>query len=1030
MSSILYHHPRWLVLAIAIITALAASAALSIGRQEDPTITNVFATVLTPYPGAEPARVEALVTVKLEARLREISEIAVITSLSRAGMSVIALELGDRVPRGRIGQVWAEVRDALADVATALPAGVVTPSLDTERAAAFTTVSAIVMADGQPPNPALQRRHAEILRDRLRRLPDIQVVRLFGDQEEELSVTVEPELLALLGLTFDDLATAVAGGDAKAPAGRVASEAAVLLVEVAGAIDGIDRLRRVPIAADDNGAVVNLGDLGQVEKTVAQPAAALAFADGKPAVLVAARMAEDRRVDAWSAAARDAMRHFETLLPEGLEHRLVFDQSRYVRDRFASLARNLAIGVALVTVVLVVSLGWRAAAVVAAIIPLATLGSILLMRAFGLPLQQMSVTGLIVALGLLVDAAIVMTDDIARRLAAGQDRAQAVGAATERLSRPLLASTATTIIAFLPMALLPGPTGDFVGSIALAVMIMLGVSLALALTIAPALAGHLLTSGGAIRGRLRERPSPMETAICLALQRPVLAVLASLMLPAMGFLALPTLTPQFFPPVDRDQFLVQLELPAATGIEATAAVARDVAGFVGRAPDVERVDWVVGTSAPAVYYNMKMDRDADPRFAELLVRTASPDATERLLADLQAELDRSFPETRSLVRGLVQGPPLDAPVEVRLSGPDLATLRRLGDEVRAVMVSVPAVTHVRTTLAGGAPKVVFLPDEAAARLAGMTLDDLGAQMAAALVGATGGSLLEGTEELAVRLRLGAEWRGDPARLASLPVVPPGGSAGTDDAVITAIPLSALGTFAVVPAESPIARREGERINTVQAFLVHGVLPQAALNEVLAALDAASFRLPPGYRMALGGEAEARAETLANLVRSADLVVILAVATIVLALNGLRLALIVGVVAGLAFGCSLLALAVFHYPLGIQALVGAIGSIGVSINATLIVLTALQADTRAVTGDAAAIAAVVARQARHIVATTLTTVAGFLPLILGGGGFWPPFAMAVVGGVALSASLAFFFTPPLFAAAVARRSISAPPSAGR
>lgn len=1017
MTTLLADRPRILLLTVGVIVALAASAVGSIGRQEDPTITNLFGTVLAPYPGAAPGRVEALVTEPIEEELREIAEIDVLTSTSRAGIAVVSVELSDRLSETELPGVWSEVRDALGEAATRFPPGVPEPTLDTDRGGtAFTTISAILMRDGLEPNAAVMRRHAELLQDRLRQIPDTRIVRVYGAQTEEVRVTVDPARLAALGLTADAVSRALAAADAKVEAGGLSTRAEDILVEVAGEIEDLARIRAVPLATGPDGATVRVGDVARVARVAADPPAELALAGGSPAVLVAARMENDRQVDVWTRAARAAIAEFEAGLPGGLEHRLLFDQSRYVGDRFATLGANLALGIALVVVVLFATLGWRSALVVASVIPLATAGSLVLMQAVGLTIHQMSVTGLIVALGLLVDAAIVMCDEIRRRLSAGAPMREAVASSVARLAVPLLASTVTTILAFLPMALLPGPAGDFVGSIALAVIIMLTVSLALALTVTPAIARFLLKAeaggsvlergiGGGLAGRLFER------SVALSLRNPATAVACALVLPATGFLAFPTLTAQFFPGVDRDQLYIQATLPEGTAIAETAALARSIDALLSQREEVTDVAWVVGRNAPAFYYNMVADRDRTPGFAEALVTTRSPEATERLIPELQRVLDRDFPEAQILVRGLVQGPPVDAPVELRLVGPDLETLRRTGEEVRLLMTQVPEITHARANLMGGAPKLVFELDEEKVRLAGLTLGEVARQLEASLDGALGGSLLEATEELPVRVRLDAADRDDVAAIAALTVLPAGARAQDG---FPGVPLSALGDVKLVPSDSPIARRNGERVNTVQGFVARGVLPEEALETVRVLLAGRSLDLPPGYRLEVGGDSDARAETTTNLASSAALVVTLTVVTIVLTFGRFRPSLITAAAAGLSFGLAILALAIFGYPFGIQALIGAIGSIGVSVNAAIIILSGIEGDERAAAGDPAAIAGVVTASARHIVSTTVTTAMGFVPLILGGGGFWPPFAMAIAGGVVLSTVVSFYLVAPAYA----------------
>jgi len=599
------------------------------------------------------------------------------------------------------------------------------------------------------------------------------------------------------------------------------------------------------------------------------------------------------------------------------------------------------------------------------------------------------------------------------------DRVQAVGDAVKRLAAPLLASTVTTALSFTPMILLPGPAGDFVGSIAIAVVLMLFWSLFVALTVTPALAGKFLPQGD--RGTFLSRGISIpwlgrlfEKSVRLAVENPLRAIALSLILPVLGFAAFPTLTAQFFPGVERDQFYLEVEMAPGTSITETASVAREIDGILAENEDIRSVYWSVGQSGPAFYYNITGGRSREPGYAQAFINSASPEASARLVPALQAQFDRDFPEARIIVRGLVQGPPVAAPVEIRIVGQDLAELRRLGDEARAIMADLDLVTQARAGVSGGAPQVRYQIDEDQARILGFDVTDIAAQLQAGLVGVTGGSLVEGTEQLPVRVRLTDTVRGDLGTISDLPIVLPNGPALAAQGIFPAVPLSELARAEIEPAESVITRRNGERMNTVQGFIVADVLPEEALQMVLAGLDERGFALPQGYRIELGGDSDARSNTVGNLLASIGIIVTLTIATIALPFNSFRLTAVALVVCGLSAGLSMLSLAIMQYPFRINAIIGVIRSIGVSINAAIISLAGLQADPDAASGDRAAMARVVTNSSRHITSTTITTFGGFLPLILGGGGFWPPFAVAIAGGVLLSAIVSFYFTPPVFA----------------
>ena len=1021
MQTLFYRNKRFVALALLMIAAAGLSALLTVGRQEDPTITNIFATLLTPFPGADPARVEALVTEKIEDELKKIPEIREIESTSRAGISVVKVELEWNIPDQELEQLWSEVRDAMADAARKFPPGVPEPEFDDNRIGAFSAISAIQAKPGTEAAPAIVRRYAEILQDRLRDLPGTKLVNVYGAREEEIQVTVDSRRLASLGLTARAVSRAVAEADTKVRAGQVRGAGEDLLIEVAGEIKDLDRIRNIPVLHEGGGRIVRVSDVADVSRTVRQPATSLAFADGVPAVLVAAKMESDLQVDAWMERVRATLAGFEAELPAGLEHRLLFDQSGYTADRLTMVLINLGIGVMLIVGVLLITIGWRAALIVASILPVASLMSLTGLQAVGIPVHQMSITGLIVALGLLVDAGIVMTDAIKRKLEAGVAREKAVGQSVERLAGPLFASTVTTALAFMPMAMLPGPAGDFVGSIAIAVIILLFSSLALALTFTPALSGWFLldpkcdqAKGPLANGlHLPVLGQRFTQSLDLALSYPKLAILAALVLPAIGFGAFPTLKAQFFPGVDRDQFYIEIKLPAGSSIGQTQKAVKRAEDVIRSQQGIANVHWVIGESAPAFYYNMIADQDGDSSYAEALITTASAERTEAILPALQRSLDKALPSARVIVRGLVQGPPVSAPVEIRVVGPDIQVLREIGDQVRAVMVEVPDVVLAKTQLTGGAPKVVLDLDEERARLAGLELGLVARQLEAGLEGALGGSLIEASEELPVRVRVGSAGRNSVDALRRTDVLGPNAGEMAARGLYPGVPLESLGAIKLEPAETAIFRLDGERINTIQGYVHRSVLPEEALKKVQARIAANGLVLPPGYRFEMGGDSDARDEVMVNLLSVAGLIVALSVAAIVLALNSFRLSLVTAIVALLSVGLSLLALALFRYPFGIMALIGVIGSIGVSINAAIIIITALQRNGRAMKGQPKAIRDVVVAQSRHIVSTTITTFGGFLPLILAGGGFWPPFAMAIAGGVLLSTVVSLYFVPPVF-----------------
>jgi multidrug efflux pump subunit AcrB len=1017
METLTFRQPRLVALIILVLVSAGLSSFLSLGRQEDPTITNLFATVTTQFPGADPERVEALVTAEIEEELRKIAEIDLVSSVSRTGVSIVSIELLETLDDATIEQVWSEARDAVEDARRLFPPGVLAPDFNAEGISAYSAVISVTSSETDMPLTLLSR-HAEALGDRLRAIPSTRAVDFFGTPQEEVLISVDPMKAAALGLTAAEISGRITEADGKVQSGRLQGDVD-LNISITGEIETLDRLRQVVLRSNPSGSTVTLGDIATIDRGPREPAADYAIANGKPAILIGVLAQDGVQIDRWMSFVRDELAAGAPFVPLGVEEVLLFDQSTYTVDRLAEVGTNMAIGVGLVVAVLFITLGFQAAAIVALVLPVVSLATLATMNFIGLPIHQMSVTGLIVALGLLVDAAIVITDEVRRRLADGMERIDAVRDAVRRLATPLLASTVTTALAFTPMILLPGPAGDFVGSIAIAVVLMLVWSLFVALTITPAVSGWFLPT--ADRGNFLTRGISIpflgrlfEGSIRLAVANPIRAIAVSLILPVLGFAAFPTLTAQFFPGVERNQFYIEVDMPSGAAISETSRTVAEMDAIIRADAGVDSIYWTIGGSGPAFYYNIVGNRSQEPGFAQAMVTTDTDAAAARLVGELQAGFDARFPEAQIIVRGLVQGPPVDAPVEITIKGQDIPTLRRLGDDVRAIMADLELVTQARAGVNGGAPQVRFEIDEVKARLLGLDVTDIATQLNTALVGITGGSLVEGTEQLPVRVRMGNGLRGDLQAISDMPILLPNAPAVSASGAFPGVPLSELATPVVEPSESVITRSDGLRENTIQAFIVPGVLPEEALQDVLAALEAQDFTLPTGYTLELGGDSDARSNTVGNLLASVGLIVTLTIATIALTFNSFRLTLAALVVCVLSAGLSMLSLAVLQYPFGIQAIIGVIGSIGVSINAAIIILTGLQQDEAASAGDVDAMARVVTGSSRHIVSTTVTTFGGFLPLILEGGAFWPPFAVAIAGGVLLSTVVSFYFTPPLFA----------------
>ena len=996
---------RLVSLVIALLLVAGFGAMSSLPRTEDPHITNRFASVITPYPGASAERVEALVTEVLENQLRRLEEIKLIQSTSRPGISVIQLELKDTVKD--TDPVWSRARDLLADTRNTLPDGIQTPTLDDQVGYAYTAILSLVWNNSSQPRVDMLNRYAKELQSRLRLLSGTDFVKLYGAPEEEILVQLDGYKMSQLQLTPGTIAKILSSADSKIAAGEINNNNFRAFVEVSGELDSQSRIRQVPLKVDTQGQIIRLGDIAHISRQPKTPADSIALVDGEQGVFVAARMLNNTRVDIWQGQVKQLVDEFNQELPANIKVQWLFEQNSYTSDRLGGLIINLLQGFVIILAVLLLTLGLRNAIIVALSLPLTALFTLACMKYIGLPIHQMSVTGLVVALGIMVDNAIVIVDAIAQRRQQGMNRLRAVSETLHHLWLPLAGSTITTILAFAPIVLMPGAAGEFVGGIAMSVMFALLGSYVISHTLIAGLAGRFSIEGKNPAWYQHGINVPLvsgyfQASLRFALNRPLLSATLIGVIPLLGFYASGKMTEQFFPPSDRDMFQIELYLAPHVSLENTLNQVQLMDKQLHQIEGITQVDWVVGGNTPSFYYNLTQRQQGATNYAQAMVKASDFERANTLIPELQQTLDKAFPEAQVLVRKLEQGPPFNAPVELMIFGPNLETLRSLGDEVRNILAATPDVLHTRATLSAGAPKVWLQVNEDASLISGLTLTDIARQVQMATTGVIGGSVLEQSESLPIRVRLGDTSREQASRLSEIQLVTPSG---------TAVPLSALSHNEVQVSRGAIPRRNGQRVNTIEAYIVSGVLPAQVLNDVKDKV--AGISLPAGYRIEIGGESAKRNEAVGNLLSNLILVVTLLLATVVLSFNSFRLTAIILLSALQSAGLGLLAVYVFGYPFGFPVIIALLGLMGLAINAAIVILAELEDTDNARAGDKEVIITTVSGCGRHITSTTITTVGGFIPLIIAGGGFWPPFAIAIAGGTLLTTLLSLVWVPTMY-----------------
>lgn len=1014
MFSLFYRLPRLTALTIIVALISGFFAILTLGRQEDPTLVERFGFVLTTLPGADASRIEATITEPIERRLLELPEVEEINSSSRANVSQISINIAEDLSEAEVDNAWTLIRQQVSLAEGDLPAGVSKPFVRRVFVGAATMTVAVKWEGEGDPELAVMARMSEILEDRFRAINATDETDTMGLPEEEVRVIADPEALAAAGLSLNDAARLISAADAKAPAGSMRGPNSDLGLEISGEFDGISRIRSIPLLQRPDGSALRVGDVAQVVKGIEDPPTKLAFSNGKRAVFVTGYIQSNQRVDVWAASARAMVAEFSKASPEDIGVEIIFDQSKYTESRLNGLAQNLVYSALIVFAVLFFVMGWRAAIVVGLALPLTVALVLTLFKFFNYPLHQMSVTGLVISLGLLIDNAIVVVDEYEQERAGGLTVIQAIEHALGKLFGPLFASTLTTALAFAPIAFQPGPTGEFIGMIGMSVMFSVIMSFIVAMTVIPAIAGWLDDPNRLQRKKRFWRDGiKIDTitdgyrwSVERVLRNPVLGLLIGIVPVMTGFYLAGQLPTQFFPPTERDQFQLEISLnQQATIYEAIEASDRATKLLRDQYPQITGVHFVVGEPGPRVYYNSFNNTEGVAGFASGFVQLESNETARALVSDVSETLRREFPSAQIIATPFEQGPPTPAPIAFYLRGDNLAILNQYGNEARRILAQTPGVTFTQAQLQMGAPVMTIRADEVATAMSGERLASLASDIRAELEGVPAGSILEGIEEVPVRVIAPAERRSLLSDLRSKTIG--NGRPGTGT------PISALGEVTLDPQTASIIRLDGRRVNEIYAFVEPYALPDPILAEFKQGLIDANFELPPGYDLIEGGTASEQSEAMANLASLAVPLMLVMLGAVTLVFNSFRLAFLVMTVGFMSMGLAFAGVWMFNLPLGFNAILGALGLLGISINGTIVVLALLTGNEAARNDDVIVQREIVVAATRHIVATTLTTMGGFIPIILQGDVFWMPLATAIAGGVAGSALLALYFTPAVY-----------------
>ena len=982
-----------MIIALVVLLALSGLVAWNtMIRQEDPAFPYRYGYVLVPFPGADVSQVEHLVAKPLEEEISEVEYVAEIRAVIRAGF--VQLIIGMKQTVYDTDTAWDRVRVAVERARARFPEGVEVPLVDDRQVDAVTIVLAVTGSDDIV---ALQAA-AERLKNRLYGLDAVARVRLYGDSGEQLTIALDDARLQALGLSPAEVARQVRARNQIVPGGYVEVAGRQTLIRPQTEFRSVAELAATPLLLGD-GRSVPLSAVADVRLEVADPPQATAWLNGKQVVAVGATVT--RNTVNVVAFGRQFRNYLDSLRPEFAPlqiEEMIFQPAR-VEDRLDELGNTLLLGVAIVAALLILFMGARMGLVVALIVPLVTLSSVALFAMGGGVLHQMAIAGMVIALGMLVDNAIVMVENIQWHLDRGVDRIRAAEVSVRELARPLGAATGTTLAVFVPMAIARGDTADFTRMIPVTILLMLTISYLYALLVSPLLSEQLL-----VRHPARQRSSRIAV---LGSRVGSLAVRhgGSIMALAVALLALAAfgsrfLEKDFFPTTDRNQLVIDIEYPEGTPIQRTTGFVNLLAAELRRFAAVENTFSFSGNSGPRFYYNLNENPGA-PHRGRVVVETTAPEQLEPILDWVREQTHERWAEVQVVAHRLQQGPPSPAPVEIRLIGQDRQALGRAAEQITQLLRDIPGTDFVRHDLGTGIPSLRFEIDDVLADRRGLSRAQVAESLATQSQGIVLGSYRAGDDPIPIRLRSPQGSHFSPDQLLAVNAYAAGGAA---------IPV--MDTARAELEWQPAVIRHWDLEPAVMVFSEVG--EGATYATVFDALSQrlSGIELPPGVRIDAGGFQESSGEANSAIYQVLPIGVILLLFFLLLQFNSFRRVFIVLMTVPLAATGVVPGLLLSGYPFGFMALLGVIALVGIVVNNAIVLIDVVDANMEHGMQRAQAVIRAVERRARPILLTTATTVAGLLPLTLTDSTLWPPMAWSIISGLLASTVLTLGVVPAL------------------
>jgi multidrug efflux pump subunit AcrB len=1006
-------------------------------RRRMPNIPIPFAQIITYYPGASAKDTERLVTKRLEQRFTEINDVKNVFSTTKPGVSIIMVELEYGSPTKAN---WDKLRNKVEDERDELPNGIRGPFVNDEFADTNIMLLSLV---GKPFSYRRLEDYAETVRDRLKRIPDVGKIEIAGTQQEVINLYAKEGLTSDNAPDLQSISQVLAGKNIVYPGAQLYPDDIKVKLDTTGRIERITDLQNLIVHQDrSSGAVVRVGDLFEVEKTTLRPQS-LIRRKGEKALVVAVGMRPGANVTKVGEAIERALAELRGVLPPNLRIEKVTDMPTLVTESIQAFNLNLAEAVVIVLLVAMLFMGVRSALVMAIAIPASMLIAFLVMRLIGWDLQTISIAALIIALGMLVDNAIVITDNIHQKLQEGHTRKEAAYKGTVELIAPVLTSTLTTVAIFVPLAFMPGIAGDFVSSIPVVVSIVLLASFLVAVVVTPLMSFYLLKSPPVEMDTEPEEddhaPADPKTALAspsgafasvkkwthrsgvlitdgydrllrASLERPWLPVTIAVLLFALAVFGVVKVGKQYFPKAERETFVIDVWLPDAASLEMTRTVVEQIETMLDNDPRVNEHTAFLGQGAPK--YDLGINPEPrNSNYAHFVVTVKDPRNTSAVVKQLNRRFRRRIAGARATAKEFRNGPPVGDDIQIRLYGEKLTVLSDLATRVKTDLKAIRGTFDVSDNLGYRVPAVDVVVDDYRASLLGLNNIAVAAALRSYVDGYRAGTLWDADHEIPILLRAQRSFQ-ESLFVYTNTSFPVKGRSGRNQGS-----LLELGRFRPVWKIAQIHRRNNERSVTVAAQ-VAGRLPAAVMAELEPKL--AKLTLPAGYRMEIGGESEKRAEGFADLGNAMIVGIVAIIVLLVILFNSFRHTIVVLATLPLSLMGAVLGLFVTQSNFGFMAYLGLISLFGVVVNNALVLLDYVPAQLRRSLSYKKALQNAGLRRLRPILLTTLTTVGGLLPLYFFGGSLWKAMSAVLMFGLLVSTFLTLLVIPCMYALIVGDR----------